>query len=395
MIKSSVNEEGVIGLKKYLIMLLISLLIMVNGCSNSSNNEQIGYEGSSINEDIPVPNNAKEIEIITTSSNPNIKIGVRYELDNIGGEQGLYPPKEYFQKLKESGWIELEDQRLGHVQFFEKDDTEIAIEIHEGTFEIYEMNLLNNKIEGLYPGFVHKEVVPLSKGNYEVYYWNSGIFDYTQFAIIKNQQIVFDSAQAGIVLEGGYKFNKEKDQWVEGIEQNNRPTFRFELADNRPESASIVVEEIDNIMQVTVYDNVFVEFIDVDHDGNLELLSAPYSGQMPLGPAIISVYKWDNDQYVSNPAMTRQYWEDNLQQSEETFEAAPTEQSFDSLLSAYLLLDRIDECVKRFPTYYKWAGQTVSDNGYVSMYFNRIQKQSFDQIEGWIDKAKPLLKQKH
>lgn len=251
-----------------------------------------------------------------------------------------------------------------------------------------------NNIEDRYPGFVHKDIVSLSKGNYEVYYWNSGIFDYSQFVIIKNQKIVFDSAQAGIEIEGGYKINKEKDQWVEGIEQNNRPTFRFDLADNRPEFATIVVEEIDNNMAVTVNDNVFVEFIDVDHDGNLELLSAPYSGQMPLGPAIESVYKWENDQYVSNVAMTRQYWEDNLQQREKIFQATPTESSFDSLLSAYLLLERMDECLKRFPTYYKWAGQTVSDKGYVSMYFNRIHNNSFDQIEGWIEKANPLLKQK-
>lgn len=76
----------------------------------------------------------------TTSSNPNIKIGVKYELDNIGGEQGLYRPDSYFNKLEDVGWVELEDKRLGHVQFFEKEGTVIAIEIHEDTFDIHEMN---------------------------------------------------------------------------------------------------------------------------------------------------------------------------------------------------------------------------------------------------------------
>lgn len=36
--------------------------------------------------------------------------------------------------------MELEDKRLGHVQFFEKEGTVIAIEIHEDTFDIHEMN---------------------------------------------------------------------------------------------------------------------------------------------------------------------------------------------------------------------------------------------------------------
>ncbi|AJS58751.1 hypothetical protein [Paenibacillus sp. IHBB 10380] len=127
-------------MKKYLIaFMLLPLLIFANGC-RPSNDEEIGYKESSINDEIPIPKNAKQIEITTNSSNPNIKIGVRYELKNIGGEQGLYPPKSYFQKLKDLGWMELEEKRMGHVQFFKKDDTVIAIEIHEDTINIYEMN---------------------------------------------------------------------------------------------------------------------------------------------------------------------------------------------------------------------------------------------------------------
>ncbi|MEK4474161.1 hypothetical protein NSQ91_13185 [Paenibacillus sp. FSL R7-0048] len=127
-------------MKKYLFtFILLSLSIFVTGCTSSTQEEQ-EYGVSSINAEIPIPKNAKEIEVTTTSSNPNIKIGVKYELDNIGGEQGLYRSEHYFNKLNDAGWIEQEDKRLGHVQFFEKKDTVIAIEIHQDTFDIHEMN---------------------------------------------------------------------------------------------------------------------------------------------------------------------------------------------------------------------------------------------------------------
>ncbi|MBY3620500.1 hypothetical protein HGO21_13170 [Acinetobacter sp. CUI P1] len=126
-------------MKKYLFtFILLSLSILVTGCT-SSTQEVHEYGVSSINAEIPIPKKAKEIEVTTTSSNPNIKIGVKYELDNIGGEQGLYRPDHYFNKLEDAGWVELEDKRLGHVQFFEKEDTVIAISIHENTFDIHEM----------------------------------------------------------------------------------------------------------------------------------------------------------------------------------------------------------------------------------------------------------------
>lgn len=92
-----------------------------------------------MNSDIPVPSNAKPLKVTTNSANTNIHMGLAYELEHIGGEQGLYPPTDYFQKLHDEGWIELEEKRLGSVHFFKKDDTVIAIEIHEDTFDIYEM----------------------------------------------------------------------------------------------------------------------------------------------------------------------------------------------------------------------------------------------------------------
>ncbi|OZQ73222.1 hypothetical protein [Paenibacillus odorifer] len=127
-------------MNKYLLAFIwLPLILFTSGCTSSAQEEQ-EYGVSSINAEIPIPKNAKEIEVITNSNNPNIKIGAKYELDNIGGEQGLYQPDSYFNKLSDDGWIELEDKRLGHVQFFEKKDTVIAIEIHEDSFDIHEMN---------------------------------------------------------------------------------------------------------------------------------------------------------------------------------------------------------------------------------------------------------------
>ncbi|WP_419891877.1 hypothetical protein [Paenibacillus xylanexedens] len=124
--------------KIVLTLCMLPLLIWVQGCAPATY-EIAGYTGSSINPDIPVPTNAKLIENIAYSDDPNLKKGVKYELKHIGGEQGLYPPMDYFQKLADTGWLELEEKRLGSVHFLKKDNTVIAIEIQENTFQITEM----------------------------------------------------------------------------------------------------------------------------------------------------------------------------------------------------------------------------------------------------------------
>lgn len=121
-----------------IIFFLLSLLLLISGCTPSKY-EITGYTGSSINGEIPVPVNAKQLSITTHSDNPNIKTGITYELKHIGGEQGLYVPSDYFEKLSEAGWVELEEERMGHVHFLKKSDTVIAIEIREDTFDIFEM----------------------------------------------------------------------------------------------------------------------------------------------------------------------------------------------------------------------------------------------------------------
>lgn len=245
-------------------------------------------------------------------------------------------------------------------------------------------------IEDQYPSFVHKESFDLSGQTYEVYYWNSGDFDYTQFVVVKNREILFDSKQKGFSFEGGYQFDQAKSIWAKALIQNGRPTLLFSLADNRPESATIVLEEIEGELQVTVNDDVLLTYEDVDQDGELELLASPYSGQVPLGPALFAVYEFKNNQYIPNRARTQQYYENQLVIEEQHYKTEPEESTLESLMDVYLILDRLDEAEAKFPEYYKWAGQTAGDGGFVSVYHKLIEAGTYDPIKGWMDKLKPL-----
>ncbi|KQY88140.1 hypothetical protein ASD24_25810 [Paenibacillus sp. Root52] len=126
-------------MRKWLMLLIFVCLGGLITACNRAGYEITGYTASSINTQFPVPTNAKQINLTTNSGNPNIKVAVTYELKNIGGELGLYPPSDYFQKLAEEGWIEIENERLGHVHFLQKEDRIIALEIREDTFQIHEM----------------------------------------------------------------------------------------------------------------------------------------------------------------------------------------------------------------------------------------------------------------
>lgn len=112
------------------------LLLWMVGCS-SSQNEINGYKKSGINDEIPVPTNAESGKV--KFDNSNIKKGEKYSLKNIGGEQGLYPPHEYFEEIKDWGWEELQSEQMGHIYFFKKGNTIISLEIKEDYFHLYEM----------------------------------------------------------------------------------------------------------------------------------------------------------------------------------------------------------------------------------------------------------------
>ncbi|WP_426334458.1 hypothetical protein ACN9MH_09765 [Paenibacillus silvae] len=96
-----------------------------------------GYTLSALHKDIPVPANAKLIESKAYSDHPTLELSETYELKHIGGEQGLYPPVDYFQKLHDAGWVELKEERLGHMHILNKGDVRVAIEIRENTFQLF------------------------------------------------------------------------------------------------------------------------------------------------------------------------------------------------------------------------------------------------------------------
>lgn len=116
------------------------LLGMVTACASTdtpSYEAEAGYKKSVVNENFFVPINAVQEE--TEFDNPNILKGSKYNLNNIGGDQGLYPPLQYFQDLEKSGWGELKDKRMGHTHFFEKDETVISVVVNEDFIKVYEM----------------------------------------------------------------------------------------------------------------------------------------------------------------------------------------------------------------------------------------------------------------
>lgn len=122
------------NISKYVTCVICLMLLF--GCSPPINETTI-YKKAGINEEVPVPANAKSST--DQFDNPNIKKGEKYILKNIGGEQGLYPPKEYFEEIKNWGWEELKSEQNGHVHFFSEEGTIISIVIKEDYFQLYEM----------------------------------------------------------------------------------------------------------------------------------------------------------------------------------------------------------------------------------------------------------------
>lgn len=250
---------------------------------------------------------------------------------------------------------------------------------------------VSREIADEYSGFVHMDAVQLNGQIFQVYYWNKGDFAYTQFAIVKEGKMVFDSKQAGLTLEGGSIWNEEEELWAEAMVQNNRNTFLFNLMDNRPGYASIIIEEIDGAMQVTAYDQVSVNYEDVDQDGNEDLLAVPFPAQSPLGPALTGIYQLNGTEYVPDEALTRQYAKDQLKASEQEYKNNPSEQTLEQLLNAYLILGQRSAALAQFEEFYEWAGQQAGDGGYVDEYARLLRDtETAGQLSGWMDKLKPL-----
>ncbi|MWC30518.1 hypothetical protein [Paenibacillus sp. MMS18-CY102] len=241
---------------------------------------------------------------------------------------------------------------------------------------------------------IHKDSFELNGDNYEIGYWNDGEFDFTRFVILKNGIVAFDSREEQIAFEGGY-FNEEGLKGAQVIKQHGRPAFFFDLADNRPESSCLVIEEMDGHMEVTVHDNVMVMADEESNKGeaNLNLTVFPFYGQMPLGPSLVTIYTWESDHYEPNLDLTRRYWEEELARSEQAFLSAPDEMKLDTLLSAYLALGRQDEAKQWLASYEKDAEKSA-ENAYLADYERYLSDaaQGESIYADWMEKVQPLAR---
>lgn len=129
-----------VGMILGIFIVIIAEFVFASSYDESSDNKKAtisDYKKATINIDIPVPANSESSS--AHFENSNVKKGEKYSLENIGGEQGLYPPVEYFEEIKNWGWEELKNEQMGHVHFFRKGDTIISIVIKEDYFHLYEM----------------------------------------------------------------------------------------------------------------------------------------------------------------------------------------------------------------------------------------------------------------
>ncbi|WP_127529356.1 hypothetical protein [Paenibacillus kobensis] len=236
---------------------------------------------------------------------------------------------------------------------------------------------------------IHKDVFELDGQNFSVLYWNEGEFDYSRFAIMKQDDIVFDSLERGITFEGGAGGQTDGESWSTGIVYNDHATFLFDLVDNRPDPSSILIEEVEGEMKVTVQDNVELNFAQAK--GNPVLVGFLSYGQMPLFPALNAVYVWQSGHYEVSTVLTQQYWEDELDNRQLAFKQEPNERRLDSLLSAYLLLNRIEDGRKWLEDYS--LNNISADNEYLQTYKDYYNdKDMVDEAlyENWMDKLPPL-----
>lgn len=127
-------------MKKYrTVFMMLPIILLAIGCTPRYEEPVDGYKPSSVYEDFPIPESAALLQTIPEPENPNIDNGAKYEVKGIGGEQGLATPVRYFHEIQAAGWTELEEKRMGHVHFFQKDDTVIALEVREDSLEVYEL----------------------------------------------------------------------------------------------------------------------------------------------------------------------------------------------------------------------------------------------------------------
>ncbi|MFD4707217.1 hypothetical protein ACFWM3_20440 [Gottfriedia sp. NPDC058432] len=114
------------------IMFLLALLV---GCS-----QEISYKPLATHSNFPIPENAKVTK--GKAKNPNIEKYVKYKWKEADETESI--PASYLKVIKSKGWVEQEEDQLGAVRFFEKNDTVIALSTHDGFFTLSKMK---NKTE--------------------------------------------------------------------------------------------------------------------------------------------------------------------------------------------------------------------------------------------------------
>ncbi|WP_336823831.1 hypothetical protein [Sporosarcina sp. USHLN248] len=123
-------------MRRLLISMLLFAAVLLTGCTYEYTEED-GYRMAVINEGFPVPKNAYELrpEDCTTE----ITKSAKYKLKGIGDEEGT-PPKDYLEEIQRWGWTELEDKRVGHVHYFEKEGKIMSLIIQKNVFDVFEMS---------------------------------------------------------------------------------------------------------------------------------------------------------------------------------------------------------------------------------------------------------------
>ncbi|PAQ12611.1 hypothetical protein CD798_18200 [Bacillaceae bacterium SAOS 7] len=116
-----------------IIILTLLSIFMLAGCSSSDS----GFSTSSEIADFPIPTEAKKVKHDSQLKNTDIKKYQRYnysKADEIGSID-----ESYLKEIKDTGWIELEEEQLGAIRFFEKEKRKVAIDTKDGYIILMEL----------------------------------------------------------------------------------------------------------------------------------------------------------------------------------------------------------------------------------------------------------------
>lgn len=106
------------------------IVILLVGC-----NKEITYKPLNSHSNFPIPKNAKVTK--GNANNPNIEKYVKYKWKEADEIKSI--PTSYLKEIKSKEWVELEEDQLGAVRFFEKNGTVVALSTHDGFITLSKM----------------------------------------------------------------------------------------------------------------------------------------------------------------------------------------------------------------------------------------------------------------